>query len=203
MSRGSRGPRSRINGILQPFRPLLLSWYGRGDMPSLRGVDAADVRPPALKGKAMMSGMYLNELLVRLLHRNDIHQDLFGEYHESLYAMQDTGQLETILRYFEKNLLEQLGFGLNLDHDADSGAPVGTDRYYAYHLEHGPVQCQPGSNSQVPVLAGCSLLDFTAGTLDSPESIADIKRLMRYVIQHHLGSHRLKSRELFRRNLKS
>ena len=203
MSRGSRSPRSRVNGMLQPFRPLLLSWYGRGDMPSLRSVDAAEVRPPVLKGRAMMSAMYLNELLVMLLHRNDRHQHLFSEYHETLYALQDSSRLEIILRYFEKNLLEQIGFGLNLDHDADSGAPVGADRYYAYHLEHGPVQCQPDSNSRVPVLAGGSLLEFTAGSLDTVESVADIKRLMRYVIQHHLGNRRLKSRELFRQSLKS
>ncbi|MGD8801781.1 MAG: DNA repair protein RecO, partial [Gammaproteobacteria bacterium] len=138
ISKGSRSPRSRTSGILQPVRPLLLSWYGRGELPGLRGVDVADVRPPQLSGKALMSAMYLNELLVILLHRNDVHEALFGEYHETLYALQQAEQLEVVLRNFEKNLLEQIGFGLNLVRDADSGEPVMADRHYAYYLEHGP-----------------------------------------------------------------
>lgn len=198
MSRGSRSPRSRTSGVLQPFRPLLLGWYGRGDMPSLRDVDSADARQPQLTGKSLMSAMYLNELLVILLHRNDVHELLFSDYHETLYAMQQTSRLEIILRNFEKKLLEQMGFGLNLVHDADSGEPVLADRHYAYHFEHGPVQCQPGLSRQNPVISGSSLLAFNRGELESSLSVAEIKQLMRYVINRHLGSRKLKSRELFR-----
>jgi len=198
MSRGSRSPRSRTSGVLQPFRPLLLGWQGRGEMPSLRGVDVADARPPALTGKSLMSAMYLNELLVIMLHRNDVHEALFTDYHETLYAMQQTAELEHILRNFEKKLLEQMGFGLNLAHDADSGEPVLSERHYAYHFEHGPVQCQPDQSRQNPVISGSSLLAFNRGELETPRSVAEIKQLMRYVINSHLGSRKLKSRELFR-----
>jgi len=203
MSRGSRSPRSRTSGILQPFRPLLLSWYGRGEMPSLRGIDTADARPPELRAKSLMSAMYLNELLVILLHRNDVHELLFTDYHETLYTLQQTSRLEIILRNFEKNLLEQMGFGLNLDHDADSGEPVLADRLYAYHFEHGPVLCQLGPTRQNPVISGSSLLAFSAGELETPRSVAEIKKLMRYVINSHLGSRKLKSRELFRSPLRT
>jgi DNA repair protein RecO (recombination protein O) len=203
MSRGSRSPRSRTSGILQPFRPLLLGWYGRGEMPSLRGVDTADARPPVLRGKSLMSAMYLNELLVILLHRNDVHEALFTDYHETLYTLQQTTRLEVILRNFEKNLLEQTGFGLNLVHDADSGEPVLPERHYAYHFEHGPVCCQPGPSRQNPVISGSSLLAFSAGRLETPGSIAEIKKLMRYVINSHLGGRKLKSRELFRSPLRT
>ncbi len=86
-----------------------------------------------------MSAMYLNELLVILMHRNDVHEALFTDYHETLYSLQQTSGLEAVLRNFEKNLLEQTGFGLNLVHDADSGEPVLAERHYAYHFEHGPV----------------------------------------------------------------
>ena len=202
MSRGSRGSRSRTSGILQPFRPLLLGWYGRGEMPSLRGVDVADTRPPELTGKALMSALYLNELLVILLHRNDVHEALFSDYHETLYTLQQTSRLEVVLRMFEKNLLEQMGFGLNLAHDADSGEPVQADRHYAYYFEHGPVQCQAAQSGQNPVISGGSLLAFSAGELESPRCVAEIKKLMRYVINNHLGSRKLKSRELFRSPLK-
>ena len=203
MSKGSRSPRSRTSGILQPFRPLLLSWYGRGEMPSLRGVDVADARPPELRGKSLMSAMYLNELLVILMHRNDVHEALFTDYHETLYNLHQVSRLEVILRMFEKNLLEQMGFGLNLDHDADSGEPVLAERHYAYHFEHGPVRCQMDPSRQVPVISGASLLAFNAGKLETPSSFAEIKKLMRYVINSHLGGRKLKSRELFRSPLRS
>ncbi len=203
MSKGSRSPRSSSSSLLQPFRPLLLSWYGRGEMPSLRGVDAAEARPLELRGKALISATYLNELLVILLHRNDVHATLFADYHETLVALQQSSRLELILRNFEKNLLEQLGFGLNLDHDADSGEPVQADRHYAYHFEHGPVQCQPDQPRQNPVISGSSLLAFSAGVLDSPGSATEVKQLMRYIINSHLGPRKLKSRELFRSPLSS
>ncbi len=198
MSRGSRGARSRTSGILQPFRPLLLGWYGRGDMPTLRGVDVADARPPVLTGKALLSATYLNELLVVLLHRNDVHEALFGEYHETLYGLGQASRLEVVLRNFEKYLLEQLGFGLNLVVDADSGDAVMPDRHYAYHFEHGPVHCRSDHSGQVPVISGSSLLALDAGELESSDSIAETKKLMRYIINCHLGSRKLKSRELFR-----
>jgi DNA repair protein RecO (recombination protein O) len=203
MSRGSRAPRSRTSGLLQPFRPLLLGWSGRGEMPSLRGVDTADARPPQLQGKALMSAMYLNELLVLLLHRNDVHESLFGDYHETLYALQRGSRLEVILRAFEKDLLEQIGFGLNLIHDADTGEPLRADHIYAYHFEHGPVQSRQGQTGPHPVLSGSSLLEFNDDKLESDRSIAEIKKLMRYLINGHLGSRKLKSRELFRSPVKS
>jgi len=150
-----------------------------------------------------MSAMYLNELLMILLHRNDVHEALFGDYHETLYALWQTSALEVVLRNFEKNMLELLGFGLNLVYDADSGEPVMADRYYAYHFEHGPVQCQPDQHRQNPVISGSSLLAFNAGELASPSSIAEVKKLMRYVINSHLGPRKLKSRELFRSSVRS
>jgi DNA repair protein RecO (recombination protein O) len=202
ISKGSRSPRSRTSGILQPVRPLLLSWYGRGELPSLRSVDVADAKPPHLSGKALISAMYLNELMVILLHRNDVHEALFSEYHETLYALQQAARLEVVLRNFEKNLLEQIGFGLNLVHDADSGEPVMADRHYAYYFEHGPVQCQPDYRGQNPVISGLSLLAFSRGELESARAIAEIKQLTRFVINNHLGNRKLKSRELFRSPLR-
>ena len=203
MSKGSRGPRSKTRGILQPFMPLLVSCYGRGEMPGLRSVDTADAKPPLLKGKALLSAVYINELLMILLHRNDVHEALFADYHETLCQMQTEADIEVVLRNFEKRLLEQLGFGLNLEIDADSGEPVEVAGHYIYHVEHGPVRSHAESASPLPVLSGRSLLAFSSGRLDSAQEIAEIKRLMRHVINHHLGNRRLKSRELFRNRIKS
>jgi DNA repair protein RecO (recombination protein O) len=199
MSKGSRGARSRVGGLLQPFRPLLLGWQGRGEMPTLRNVDAAELRPPRLGGRELMSAFYLNELIMRLLHRHDVHEALFDDYHAILYALQTPHGLEIALRTFEKKLLQHLGFGLNLERDADSGDAVRADAVYSYRFEHGPVLGgSTDASNPYPVVAGDSLLAFAADALNDERQLADIKRLMRYVISNHLGGRKLKSRELFR-----
>jgi len=202
MSKGSRGAKSKTSGLLQVFRPLLLSWQGRGEMPFLNNVEIADIKAPALSGKTLKSAMYINELLVYLIHKNDVHADIFEQYHECLYALENTPDIEIVLRLFEKNLLQQLGFGLNLSNDADSGQPVESSRMYAYFFEHGPVCCDEQRHSQVnPVVSGDSLIAFEQNRLETGRQCAEIKVLMRYVLSAHLGHKKLKSRELFRKSV--
>lgn len=201
MSKGSRGAKSKTGGILQIFRPLLVSWQGRGEMPFLNNVEIADIRAPSLSGRALMSAMYVNELLVYLLHKNDVHADIFDRYHECLYALQQESNMEIVLRLFEKNLLHQLGFGLNLVNDADTGKPVEPGDYYAYFFEHGPVLCDENRRTQAnPVVSGASLLAYDQDRLKTGRQCAEIKALMRYVLNAHLGQRKLKSRELFRKS---
>ena len=167
-------------------------------MPVLCEVDSATISPPQLSGKALLSGVYLNELLMHLLHRHDVHQQLFEIYHDTLYALVSEPVIETVLRLFEKNLLEEIGFALNLSHDADSGAEIEADAEYLYYLEHGPVRCMPGQNTgKNPRLSGAALLAFQQDRW-LPEHSKEIKHLMRFVLQHHLGQRQLRSRELFR-----
>ncbi len=201
MSRGSRGAKSKTSGLLQIFRPLLLSWQGRGEMPFLNNVEIADIKAPALSGKTLMSAMYINELLVYLIHKNDVHADIFEQYHGCLYALENTPDIEVVLRLFEKNLLQRLGFGLNLSNDADTGQPVESNRSYAYFFEHGPVCCDGQRHSQAnPVVSGDSLIAFEQNRLEMGRQSAEIKALMRYVLSAHLGHKKLKSRELFRKS---
>lgn len=202
MSRGSRGAKSKTNGILQIFRPLLISWQGRGEMPFLNNVEIADLKAPSLSGRALMSAMYINELLVYLLHKNDVHTDIFDQYHECLYALEEGSNIEIVLRLFEKNLLQQLGFGLNLVNDADTGKPVESSGHYAYFFEHGPVLCDESRSSESnPVISGESLIAYEQGRLETESQRVEIKGLMRYILSAHLGHKKLKSRELFRKSL--
>jgi DNA repair protein RecO (recombination protein O) len=201
MSRGSRGAKSKTSGLLQIFRPLLLSWQGRGEMPFLNKVEIADIKAPSLSGKALLSATYINELLVYLIHKNDVHADIFDQYHECLYALEDTPNIEVVLRLFEKNLLQQLGFGLNLVNDADTGQPVEANSYYAYFFEHGPVSCDKHRHGQAnPVVSGESLIAYEQNRLEVGRQCTEIKLLMRYVLMAHLGHKKLKSRELFRKS---
>jgi DNA repair protein RecO (recombination protein O) len=200
MSRGSRGAKTKTGGLLQILKPLLIGWQGRGEMPFLNSIEIADIKAPALSGKLLMSAMYINELLVYLLHKNDVHADIFDRYHECLYALEDTPNLEIVLRLFEKNLLQQLGFGLNLVNDADTGLPVEASRHYAYFFEHGPVLCDKDRHTRInPVVSGESLIAYEQNQLESGHQCAEIKGLMRYILSAHLGHKKLKSRELFRK----
>lgn len=199
MSRGSRGEKSKTKGLLQIFKPLLISWQGRGEMPFLNKVEMADIKAPVLTGKSQISAMYVNELLVYLLHKNDVHEDIFDQYHDCLYALKDSDNIEFVLRLFEKELLQSLGFGLNLVVDADSGEAVREGAYYAYHFEHGPVLCDQQRQLKNPVLSGGSLLSFDKNEMTSAQQKSEIKQLMRYVLSGHLGHKKLKSRELFRK----
>lgn len=202
MSRGSRGARNKIAGSLLLFSPLVISWQGRGNLPYLKSVERADLKAPVLKNKALLSAMYINELLMYLLHKDDVQEAVFEHYHDCLYALQNDNNLEITLRQFEIKLLELLGFGLNLTAEADSGDDIRGEAIYDYYLEHGPVISRDFNTAAVPQISGACLLALADGHYQTiaknPQFLAELKRVMRFVIGHHLGNKKLKSRELFR-----
>ena len=202
MSRGSRGAKSKIAGNLLPFTPLVVSWQGKGNLPYLKSVERADIKAPVLKQKSLLSAMYINELLMYLLHKDDVQEAVFEQYHHCLYALEDAKNLEITLRQFEIRLLEVLGFGLNLHAEADSGEPIIAGAVYQYFLEHGPVICRNQNDISVPQISGGCLLAVIDESFDlvakNTDYLAELKRLMRHVINHHLGHKKLKSRELFK-----
>lgn len=193
VARGARAPKSRNRGLLQLFQPLLLSWIGRAELGTLTGVESNGAAPRLL-GATLYSGFYLNELMMRLLQRLDPHPELFMAYADALQGLQHA--TERPLRLFEKRLLETLGYGLLLDHVADSGEPVEADALYRYELETGPVAVV-----QAPAhglcLHGSSLLSLAADQLQDAQSLSECKRLMRAALGLYLGERKLKTREVF------
>jgi DNA repair protein RecO (recombination protein O) len=202
MARGSRGKRSRTAANLLLFTPLVVSWQGKGDLPYLKSVERADLKAPALKNRALLSAMYINELLMYLLHRNDVQEEVFEHYHHCLYLLEQNSNLELTLRRFETRLLELLGFGLNLYTEADTGNKIQPDAFYNYFLEHGPVISQDNNTGVTPRISGGCLIALANEQYQqiatSPQYLAELKQLMRFVINHHLGNRKLKSRDLFR-----
>lgn len=198
VARGARQAKSRLHGVLQPFRPLLVSWTGSGELATLTAAEA-DGPVPWLDGRALVGGFYINELLVRLLHRFDPHPALYAAYHASVQALADPqAVLEPVLRRFEKQLLEEIGYGLVLDHDAEEGRPIEPQSVYVYHLRHGPVPVR----GEVPradalVLRGQSLLDLACGDFHDETGLREAKRLTRAALAEQLGGRPLMSRRLF------
>jgi len=201
MARGCRGARSKIAGNLLLFSPLVISWQGKGNLPYLKSVERADLKAPVLKGKSLLSAMYINELLVYFLHKNDRQEAIFEHYHQCLYALEGN-KLEITLRQFEVKLLELIGFGLNLHAEADTGEVILADAFYDYHLEHGPVLSREFRANSLPRISGACLLALADESFQSlsenKQYLAELKHLMRFVINHHLGNKKLNSRDLFK-----
>ena len=202
MARGCRGKRSKIAGNLMLFTPLVVSWQGKGNLPYLKSVERADLKAPVLKNKSLLSAMYINELLMYFLHKYDVHDAIFEQYHHCLYALENSNNLEVALRKFEIKLLELLGFGLNLHAEADTGELILADEMYHYYVEHGPVKSRDSNAVNVPQISGSCLLALSTEQFqiiaENKLYLTEIKRLMRLVINHHLGNKKLKSRELFK-----
>jgi len=199
MSRGSRAAKSRLKSVLQPFTPLLVNWSGKGEMPTLTGAEPRLVKANYLSGKALPSAFYVNELLIRLLHKHDVHEEVYYLYESIIKLLAENQEIEPVLRLFEKQLLELLGFGLNLLTNATTGKKVLPAVEYAYYLEHGPVELATVHDElYITRLSGQSLIDLDSNTLNSEQSLKDAKRLMRAILNYYLEGKPIKSRELFR-----
>ncbi len=195
VARGVSSHRSRLQGRLQPFRPLLLSWYSRGELATMTGAEPDGV-PLMFSGAILMSGFYLNELLLRLTGRHVSYSRLFQVYHQTLNLLGETRVNQEALRIFECHLLEELGYGMILDQDVETGQPIQPDAYYCYHIERGPVKLLAGQDCDLRI-AGSSLMALAGGVLHSDQSLKDARRLMRTVLTFYLGDKPLHSRELF------
>lgn len=196
----AKGARQRANAdraLLQPFNNVLISYSGRGELMTLTGLEP-QAQLGELKARALFSGLYMNELLLRLLHRNDPHDALFDFYRRSLLELAGNHEkVEPVLRHFERNLLIELGYGLSLEQEAVTGVPLLPDEVYYYDIERGPVALERAPAAARPRVSGRCLLALAAGTFDDPETGREMKILMRHVLAHHLNGRPLKSRELF------
>ncbi|QIB64478.1 DNA repair protein RecO [Kineobactrum salinum] len=192
--RRSRGGNNAA--LLQPFRPLLVSFGGRAELKQLNAVEAAE-GGCHLAAERLFSGLYLNELLVRLLQRQDPQPRLFARYGETLTNLAAAEDVELSLRRFEFSLLEALGYHFDPAADGHNGAPVVANGWYRYQPESGLVACQPDSAAPAGLFAGSDLLAIAAGQYGGTQAGA-CKRLLRQALASHLGERPLHSRELFR-----
>ncbi|HYW93208.1 MAG TPA: DNA repair protein RecO [Gammaproteobacteria bacterium] len=192
LARGIRSPRSRLRGLLQPFQPLLVSWSGRGDLVTLVGAEAANRLPP-LDRRALMSGFYASELILRLLQRHDPHPGAFTAYGALLQALGTRPEPEPALRMFELELLQDLGYGLDPAVDADTGTVVDARGWYRFQPEHGMVAARGrvGDPREVP---GHTLLALARRELVEPIDLRHAKRLLRQVLSIYLGERPLRTR---------
>lgn len=195
MARGARRPKSAVRGLLLSFQPLSLSWFGKAELRTLHSAEWQGGQP-LLQGTALICGFYLNELLLKLLHRDDPHEQLFLYYQETLQELVRRTDYAAVLRRFEINLLKELGYALTLAQDADTGAAIEPDVPYRYVFERGPVRQKTGQNGVE--LRGKTLLDMVADDYGDPVTLQQSKALMRALINHYLGEGTLHTRQILK-----
>lgn len=194
VAKGARGRKSSNKSLLQPFHPLLISSRGRGELTTLTSVELQS-RGCHLSGNRLVCGFYANELLMRLMVRNDPHPQLFSSYRDLILDLESLEDFDVSLRYFEKNLLDELGYGLNLDHDVQTGEGIKAKSLYRYVVEEGPVEILEKGAKSITV-SGETLINLKNQNLTTESNCSEAKYLLRMVLSHYLGSVPLRSREL-------
>lgn len=196
VAKGARRNKSPFRGAVRLFQPLSISWSGRGDLATLRTAECS-TSVTDLVGTALMAGFYVNELVLTLLHRSDPHRDLFAHYTATLVGLADAvDDVEVVLRRFEMTLLSEVGYGLSLDHDSVHHAELSPSQRYEYRIERGPVPVDATHDSDM-VFTGAELLAIGQGNFVEQETLSSAKRLLRNVLEHHLGGRPLKTRSVF------
>jgi DNA repair protein RecO (recombination protein O) len=194
VARGSRGARSRLKGVLRPFMPLSISWFMKSDIGTLTGAEVNGA-PLRLSGDALLSGYYVNELILHFLHRHDPQPAVFDAYAQTIRSLAAAGDdVAPCLRQFEVELLRQVGYALNLDHEYGSGIALDAQQHYEYRVEQGPVAVSRAEGHLV--FRGEMLAAIAAQRFQEPEVLRAAGRLLREVIAFHLGGKELKSRKV-------
>ena len=193
IARGIRQQKKRQSNPFQLYQPLWLSWFGRGDLVTLSQVETTE---PAflLRGASSLCGLYINELLVRLLSIHHPEPAVFALYRQTLAKLAEAHDIEINLRYFELNLLNSLGYGIDLYQDIN-GDEIDAERQYRYQPEQGFIPVTPQDRGEK--LLGSSLLQFHHADGIDAQAQAEIKQLMRTVLNYYLEGKPLKSRALF------
>lgn len=192
LAKGARRPRSAMRGQLQSFQMLAATWSGKNELKTLHSLDWADGLV-LLQGEALMCGFYLNELLLRLLPREDAHEQLFDYYQATVKSLAKGTELATHLRRFELKMLQEMGYAVPLTVD-ENNKPIFHDKQYRYEAEYGA--CELSATKNGITLSGQTLLDMAQDHYGSLQTQQQSKQLMRYLLAHYLGDKPLHTRQL-------
>lgn len=198
IAKGARRPRSALRGVLHAFQPLHLTWAGSGEMNTLVTAEWQGGMP-FLRGFGLMCGFYVNELILRLLPREDSHENLFDAYADSLARLGHGEPTAAVLRGFEKRLLAELGYAMLLDRDAASGAPIDPAMHYLYDPERGPIGVTipaAGVPAGEMVVRGSTLIDLDRDDFSSGRTLHQARGLMRALIGQRLHGQTLHTRSV-------
>lgn len=193
VAKGARRPRSMMRGMLQSFQPLIATWSGKSELRTLHSLDWGEGLL-LLQGEALICGFYLNELMLRLLPREDPHEALFDYYAQTLRTLATTHTgMATALRRLELRMLQELGYAVHLGSQPNGGALIAGAQYF-YVPEQGAMPL--GTSGPGVQLSGKTLLDMANDDYDDPATLHQSKQLMRLLLAYYLGDKPLHTRQL-------
>ena len=193
VAKGAKRPHSQLRGVLQTFQPLSAGWTGKSELRILTGAEWVGGMLP-LEKTALLCGFYLNELLVKLLARDDPHPALFDHYVATLNQLAHQEPPPIVLRKFERALLKETGVAADLSRCTVTRQPVRTEVLYVVDPERGPRPRRDGD--QWPAVSGKTLLDMESEDYQDAATQAQSKQLMRFLLAHHLGGAPLNTRQI-------
>jgi DNA repair protein RecO (recombination protein O) len=192
VAKGARRPHSSMRGMLQSFQMLCGAWSGKNELKTLHSVDLS-AGLTLIKGEALMCGFYMNELLLRLLPREDAHETLFEYYANTMQTLSNGVDFATTLRRFELKLLQELGYAVPLLID-ENALQIVAENTYRYEAEYGACELKATKNGVQ--LSGKTLLDMARDDYADSTTQSQSKQLMRYLLAHYLGDKPLHTRQL-------
>jgi DNA repair protein RecO (recombination protein O) len=193
MAKGAKRPYSKLRGVLQTFQPLTLGWSGKSEVRTLIAAEWVGGMLP-LERAALLCGFYLNELLVKLLARDDPHPILFDRYVAALNQLAHNESAPIVLRQFERALLKETGVAGDFTVCTVTGKKVEPEQLYVVDPERGP---RPARNADTwPRISGKTLLDMESEDYGDSATQSQSKFLMRFLLAHHLGGAPLNTRQI-------
>ena len=177
------------------YQKYNISWISKSELGTLTGIDIISLMNPFVAEKAI-TGFYINEIILKLLHKDEPHIELFDIYELTLNKLFSNENEKIILRYFEKQLLQSLGYGISLDHDIKTGLSIMPTCEYYYKIDSGPSSevLPPDEGMKI---SGKTLSELNNETLSDDINISEAKNLLSMILRKHLNQP-LESRKLYK-----
>ena len=190
IAKGAKKPKSKFFGVLSPFSKLRITYRGKSELKTLTNVDKEDIFSDSFS-KLSYTLLYINELLIKILPQGAPQKELFNLYDKFLSEIKTSNEIDIILRRFEIDLLEMLGYGINFINEVDSGQSIDADKLYDFVPELGFKESPNGIFNGKEIIS-ISKLDF--------ENInkKKFKSLTTMAIGYSLDGGDLKSRQIFK-----
>jgi DNA repair protein RecO (recombination protein O) len=205
-AKGAKRPTSNLRAVLMPFQRILVSFGRRArddaasDIHTLRGAEWGGGVPVA-GGEALLAGFYLNELVMKLLARDDPHPALWEAYAATLPSLGGDEE-SAALRAFELILLAETGHLPDMSRITSTQQPVEAADRYTLRPEAGLIESRSDDDGAISgahfalLQAAVAARDLDALRAACRPVAQPLRRELRHWLAYHLGGAPLRTREV-------
>jgi DNA repair protein RecO (recombination protein O) len=198
LAKGARRIKSRFRGTIRSFQLLQASWSGKGNVPTLTGL-TSNAQYVEIGGERLYCSFYMNELIMRLLQARDPHPDLFDAYYIALERLAEPSNEFHSLRVFEKILLQEIGYALVLDTEADRKTPLSRNKFYLYDFNAGPL---PANKEDTGAVTGETLFAIAQEKFLSNQVKSESRKLLGRAVANYLDGKALHCRDIYSQTIR-